>query len=148
MKIKNGKLKTTGILACINNCKGIIIDTRITQPEREELMNVIMEFMEDPYYNVYGIQSKPSEQHPQTILENQAFVYRFGWFITRDKMDFHDATEIRLTRTNTSYYECIVYGTSVELEDFDLYEQIKPITVSHFVNDEQLIYEAMNKSNH
>lgn len=136
----------------LRKCNGIIIETLTSTEERKMIFDYLEDF-KNKGYHIYGLLHLENDwSKPSYIRNGDVLVNRFGWFITKDKMEFKDDTiindvvihdEVALTCKNSTYFDISSDGTVKDTAEY--YGSLREIPVDQYVEKEHIYIDAMNK---
>ena len=123
-------MKIKASLGHIRHCYGVVIELVSESKTRERQLNIVDEYMEKGY-NVYWLRHADNDwSRPAAISVKQILANRFGWFITKDNMDFSKNDEVNLSSQNAMYYNfrydkrsnsaSIIEDSSYPIDSFDI----------------------------
>lgn len=144
LKISNRlkKCKIYCVPSTIRKCNGFVIEVLTKQPERKTTFDLLHELRDKHGYNIYSLRHKDNDMsEPHYVTEKGIFVNRFGWFVTKDKMEFTEPEdEVKLTTKNSEYYNLNSENNGIE-KVFKHYGSCYELDVVEYISNEDKIWK-------
>lgn len=161
MRITNKTLDKHGIKcipARIRKCNGFVLETS-TGDDRQVLLKFIEKMMQDASHHVHGLAHKDNDwTYPVCIQEYSSPINRYGWFITKDIMDFkfysaystydkndYENVYVSLRRTNAMYFDTKISKTGIKIDGCVHIFNAEEIPLTQYLKYEDDICEKMTK---
>ena len=135
--------------AKIRKCKGICVESLTSENTRKALQELLDWFYynEDDKYYIYGLRHIENDwSTPRFICENNVFINKFGWFITRDKMGFNKTDDVMLTSKNSEFYYHTATNPTRDYEKIKYFDDRNALNVRMYLINRNEIWKYIDNN--